>query len=135
MGTKKLCKANTPDGSKCEAAALMDSEFCFFHDPSKAAERQAAQSLGGHANRMKTLDPGIPDVKIENAGDLLALLYETINQVRKGLIDPRAANAVGHLANIAMRAVELNDLNTRIRRLESVVGDRIALLTGKQVCP
>ncbi len=121
MGTKKLCKANTPDGSKCEVAALTDSEFCFFHDPSKAAERQAAQSHGGHANRMKPLDPGIPDVKIENGGDMLALLSETITQVRTGVIDPRVANAVGYLANIAMRAVELNDLDARIRRIESVV--------------
>jgi hypothetical protein len=135
MGTKKLCKANTPDGSTCEAAALTDSEFCFFHDPSRAEDRKAAQSLGGHGNRMKTLDPGIPDVKIENSGDTLALLSETINQVRKGIIDPRVANAVGYLTNIAMRAVELNDLNARIRRLESVVEDRIGLLTGRQVCP
>jgi hypothetical protein len=131
MGTKKLCKANTADGSKCEVAALTDSELCFFHDPSKAAERRAAQSLGGHAKRMKTLDPGIPDLKIENIGDLLALIYETINQVRKGLIDPRAANAVGYLANIAMRAVELNALDGRIRKLESIVEDRIALVTGR----
>jgi hypothetical protein len=126
--TSKQCQANKQNGGKCEVTALSDSDFCFFHDPSTAAERKAAQSLGGKGNRMKTLDPGIPDVKIENASDMLALLYETINQVRKGLIDPRVANAVGYLANIAMRAVDLNDLNARIRRLESVLENPMALV-------
>jgi hypothetical protein len=135
MGTKKLCKANTSNGTKCKAAAVTDSEFCFFHDPAGAADRTAAQSLGGHGNRMKTLDAGTPDVKIQNSGDTIVLLSETINQVRKGFIDPRVANSVGYLANIAMRAVEQNELEARIRKLEAVLEDRMALDTGRQVCP
>lgn len=131
MGMKKFCKANKSDGSKCEVAALTDSEFCFFHDPSRAADRKAAQSFGGHGNRMKTLDPGVPDVKIQNSADTIALLSETINQVRKGLIDPRVANAVGYLANIAMRAAEQNELEARIRSLEALLANRMALVSGR----
>jgi hypothetical protein len=131
METKKLCKANKADGSKCEVAALTDSEFCFFHDPSLTVDRKAAQSLGGHGNRMKTLDPGSPDVTIENSSDLIALLSETINLVRKGSIDPRVANAVGYLTNIAMRAVEQNVLEARIRRIESVLENRNPLVNGR----
>lgn len=126
--TSKQCQANKQNGGKCEVTALSDSDFCFFHDPSKAAERKAAQSLGGKGNRMKTLDPGIPDVKIQNGGDMIALLSETINQVRKGTIDPRIGNTVGYLANIAMRVVELNELEARIRRLESVLENPMALV-------
>lgn len=44
MKSKKLCKARKQDGSKCEASALAGSEFCFFHDPSRSADRRAAQS-------------------------------------------------------------------------------------------
>ncbi len=131
MGTRKLCKASKSDGSKCKVAALTDSEFCFFHDPSRTADRKAAQSLGGHGNRMKTLDPGIPDVKIQNSGDTIALLSETINQVRKGIIEPRVANAVGYLANIAMRALEQNELEARIRSLEANLENRMALVSGR----
>ncbi len=134
MGMKKFCKANKSDGSKCEVVALTDSEFCFFHDPSSAADREAAQSLGGQGNRMKTLDPGVPDVKIQNSGELLALLSETINEVRKGVIDPRVANAVGYLANIAMRTLEQNQLEARIRSLEVMLENRMAPMTGEQVC-
>jgi hypothetical protein len=49
---------------------------------------------------MRTLDESVPDVKIENSGDVTALLSETVNQVRKGFIDPQVANAVGYLANL-----------------------------------
>ncbi len=131
MGTKRLCKASKSDGSKCEVAALADSEFCFFHDPSKTTDRKAAQSLGGHGNRMKTLDPRGPDVKIQNSADIIALLSETINQVLKGVIDPRVANAVGYLANIAIKAQEQNELEMRIRNLEANLENRMALVSGR----
>jgi hypothetical protein len=130
METKKLCKANKSDGSRCEVAALTDSEFCFFHDPSRAADRKAAQSLGGHGNRIRTLDPGVPDVRIQNSEDTVSLLSETINQVRKGVIDPRVANAVGYLANIALRAVDQNELEARIRKLESLLQNRMTVVSG-----
>src|ERR1700676_2111747 len=103
--TKQSCQGVTPDGSQCQAAALRNSDFCFFHDPSKDAERRESCAAGGRQNRMKTLDTATSDVKIEDCGDVVELLSETINQVRKGLIDPRIANSVGYLANIAVRVV------------------------------
>jgi hypothetical protein len=126
METKKLCKANKSDGSKCEVAAVTDSEYCFFHDPDRATDRKAAQSLGGHGNRIKALDEGVPDVKMESSGDVVALLSRTINQVLKGVIDPRIANTVGYLANNTMRALEQSELKIRIEKLEAMLENRVA---------
>ena len=126
METKKMCKAIKLDSSKCEVAALADSEFCFFHDPAKAGERKAAQSLGGHGNRLRVLNPDIPDIKVESSRDMIALLCETINQVRKGEIDSRRAYALGYLANMVMAGIERNDLEMRIRRLEDILNGRLA---------
>jgi hypothetical protein len=125
MSTSKQCKAIKENGLRCEARVLSDSECCFFHDPTRAADRKAAQSLGGQGNRMKTLDPGTPDVKIENGRDLLTLLNVTMNQVRTGVIDPRIATTLGYLADITMRAIKQNELEMRIRRLESVSESRV----------
>jgi hypothetical protein len=47
MTTNNLCKASKQSGSRCEATRLSDSDFCYFHDPSRAAERREAQALGG----------------------------------------------------------------------------------------
>jgi hypothetical protein len=125
--TKHACEAVKSDGSRCQAAALPGSEFCFFHDPSKAAERREAHAAGGRQNRMRTLDRAASDVKIEDSGDVIALLSETINQVRKGLIDPRVANSVGYLANIAIRVFAQDEMENRIAKLEQLLERRSKL--------
>lgn len=118
------CQATKPDGSRCRAAALAGSAYCFFHDPSMAEERRAAQSFGGSQNRMKTLDADAPDRKVEDLGSVVGLMSETINQVRKGQIDPRVANAIGYLANVLIKAVEGSSLEDRLAEMEALVKGR-----------
>jgi hypothetical protein len=119
--SRKLCEAARSDGSKCKAPALPGSPFCFFHDPTKADERREAQSLGGRQNRMRTLDASAPEVKVKDCQDVVMLISDTINQVRRGQIDPRVANAVGYLANVLIRAVEQGDLEKRLAELEALI--------------
>lgn len=121
---KQSCKALTAEGSQCEAAAIHGSDFCFFHDPTKAAERKEAHAAGGRQNRMKTLDPETSDIKIKDSRDVIALLSETINQVRKGQLDPRIANSVGFLAGITIRVLEQNQLEDRIEKIEQLLKNR-----------
>lgn len=123
---KRPCKAMTKDGSPCQTPALAGSDFCFFHDPDKAEERFEARAAGGRQNRMATLSADAPDVKVESCQDVVRLVSDTINQVRKGDIDPRVANAVGYLANVLIRAVEQGDMERRIAELEAVVGAKPA---------
>lgn len=118
---KRPCRAKKPDESSCQAAALPGSNFCFFHDPDQADERRKAQSFGGSRNRMKTLDGDAPDVKVESCQDIVRLIGETINQVRKGQIDPRVGNAIGYLANVLIKAYEQGNLEKRIEDLEAAV--------------
>ena len=124
METKKLCEAVKPDGSQCRAAALSGTAFCFFHDPLRADERREAQALGGRQNSAKTLHATAPDVKIDNCRDIIALLSDTINQVRKGAIDARVANSVGYLANIAFRAFEQREIEERLETVEALLKGR-----------
>ena len=122
--TKQSCQGVTADGSQCEAAAIRGTDYCFFHAPSRAAERREAQAAGGRQNRMKTLDPATADMKIDDCGDVVALLSETINQVRRGQIDPRVANSMGYLASITVKVLEQNALEDRIARLEGLLERR-----------
>lgn len=117
----KTCSATKLDKSKCQAAARPGSEFCFFHDPAKSEERREAQAQGGRQNRMKALGATAPDVKVEDFGDAIALLVQTISQVRKGEIDPRVANSVGFLANILIKTMAQDKLETRIEQLEALL--------------
>ena len=121
---KKSCAATKGDGTACGAAALPGSQFCFFHDPAKAAARRQAQSAGGQANRMATLPADAPDVTVEDGADVVKLLGATINQVRRGEIDPRVANAVGYLSNIVLSATGQRELESRLAELETLVKNR-----------
>jgi hypothetical protein len=121
---KKPCRGKTPEGAACRAAALPGSDFCFFHDPDQADKRREAQAFGGSQNRMKTLDADAPEVKVEDCGDVVALISDTINQVRKGQLDPRIANAVGYLAAVLIKAASQGDIEKRIAEIEMLVKGR-----------
>jgi hypothetical protein len=117
----KPCAGSKSDGTKCQAVPNADSDFCYFHDPSKADERRQAQSLGGQRNRMKTLDPAAPSRRIQNQTDIVEHLYETIYNVERGLLDPRVANCVGFLVGQLSKALENRDLEERVKQLERAV--------------
>jgi len=78
---------------------------------------------------MRTLDEAVPDVKIENSGNVMMLLSQTINQVLKGIIDPRVAKAVGYLANLQIKTFELNELEKRLAKLGAERESRMAALS------
>jgi len=78
-GAKKLCTAKKSGGTACEVAALPGSPFCYFHDPTRAAERREARALGGRHNRAKTLDASTPDLEISDSRGVVRLVSETIN--------------------------------------------------------
>lgn len=114
------CKAEKADGTRCSAAALPGSEVCYFHDPTLAIKRREAQALGGRQNRVKTLGEDVADVKVRDRRDVAKLLLESINQVRKGTIDPRVATTIGYLANILIGVVKQDELEKRIEELEAI---------------
>lgn len=118
---KRQCKHIKADGERCQAAALFDSAFCFFHDPDTTSERQEASARGGYNGRIRVLPENCPNAEVQSAADIVRLLGETINQVRKGDLDPRIANAVGYLANVALRAIEGGDIEKRLTGLEAAV--------------
>ena len=121
---QKSCAATKRDGAGYQAAALPGSPFCFFHDPAKAIARKKAQSAGGRENRMRTLPADAPDVKVQDGADVVRLLSDTINQVRRGEIDPRVANTVGYLSNIVLAATSQRELESRLAELESLLKNR-----------
>jgi hypothetical protein len=117
------CRHIKPDRSRCRANALHSSPFCFFHDPKSAADRAAARRNGGRerSRRAAVLPADTSDRPLASAADVTGLLAETINQVRRGEIDPRISNAVGYLAGILLKARERDEMEQRLARLESIV--------------
>src|SRR5208282_1766544 len=115
------CHGSKSDGTRCRARPVAGSSFCFFHHPEKEAERRAAQRAGGQKNKMAVLSGSAPDAKLQNADDAVKLLAETINQVRRGEVDPKVANAVGYLAGLLMKGLRESETERRLAALESAV--------------
>jgi hypothetical protein len=94
----RQCQHLKKNGERCNSISMSGSEFCFFHNPNRKKEIREAQRKGGRQGKIATLGEEAPNVHIKSVGDLIALLSETISQVRRGDIDPRIANAVGYLS-------------------------------------
>jgi len=122
------CRYIKSDRRRCLANARRGSSYCFFHDPDSTIERDTARKNGGRerSRRAAVLPANTPDRPLATASDVNVLLAETINQVRRGEVDPRISNAVGYLAGILLKAKEYDEIEQRLARLESIVAGQEA---------
>jgi len=112
------CEARTKDGQPCRGRARPGSRYCPFHDAKTAAATAAGRKKGGQArSKPAAVLPGeTPDAPLESVQDVIAVLGQTICQVRRGQIEAKVANAIGVLAGTLLRAIEL-DLSQELAEL------------------
>jgi len=115
------CEFIKPDGTKCEAHAIKDSEFCYFHDPNISdEEKREAQSNGGKTKAL-TLKKPLPNLPIAEPEDAVLLVADTIKRVRAGELDIRTANCLFIGTNALIKAFELARLNDKAEFIERVL--------------
>ncbi len=120
----KECHVRKKDGERCGADAQSGKDICVFHDPTRAADGRRARRAGG-TTRSRTavvLPQGTPDNPLCNTHEVVTLLAESINHLRRGQLDPRVANAVGYLSGILLKALEQGRTEDRLNHLEAVLG-------------
>jgi len=119
--TEEQCKALRAGSARCSAHRVTGSSYCYFHDPVLEEKRKAAQSAGGQRNKLTVLPSSTPDAKLQNAQDATKLLACTINQVRRGEIDPKIATTVGYLIALLMKAHDQSETERRLEALEFAI--------------
>jgi hypothetical protein len=105
----RRCCHKENDGAECNATPQTGRQYCFFHDPDPALQEKktAARKAGGVSRSSPLLlPPNLPYKSLQTASAVAELLDETINQVRQGEIDLRAATAIGYLSTILLNALE-----------------------------
>ncbi len=112
MLAQRRCAAKTKQGKPCPFAPWSGGSgvFCMNHDPSLEAEakRRNARQAGGRAKgKVKVLPPDAARLKLLTLADVLALVAETIGELRTGALDPKIASSVASLANVATRIIDL----------------------------
>lgn len=97
--------------------------FCGFHDPDHADAMQRGRRHGARErNRPPATVAGVEaDLPVTSARDVVRLVGDTVNRVRKGTLDPRVANTVGYLASVALRALEVGEFEERLERVEAAI--------------
>ena len=115
------CEFIKPDGTQCEANAMKDSKFCYFHNPDISdEEKREAQSNGGKTKALTLKEP-LPELALKTPDDAVLLVADTISRVRAGTLDIRTANCLGFLADKLFKALEVAKLNDRVEIIERVI--------------
>ena len=115
------CEFIKPDGTKCEAHAIKDSKFCYFHNPDISdEEKREAQSNGGKTKALTLKEP-LPALPLKMPDDAVLLVADTISRVRAGTLDIRTANCLGFLSDKLLKAFEMSRLNDRLEVIERVI--------------
>jgi len=107
----------TRSGDPCQAWALLGSDFCFAHDPSKVAERHAARAKGGRARHGRDLTGDVP-LSLRSLGDVtdvLDLAFADLQRVEPSVTRSRA---LAYLAGVATRSFEVVELLQRLEVVE-----------------
>jgi hypothetical protein len=120
----RRCRYERDEGTYCRANAQAESPYCFFHDPALVEQRATARRAGGIARTQRVVLPGgLPIKRLQTAAELVELLGETINQVRRGEMDLRISNAIGYLSGILLSAIEKSSYEERLAALEAAVAN------------
>lgn len=102
------CKHAKLNGEPCQAHALPGKRCCTFHEPALKQNRAEGRKRGG-VNRSRpaaTLPPETPDAPLSTVDDIINLLGQTVHQVRTGQLSVNAANSIGVLSGVLLRALE-----------------------------
>lgn len=120
----RKCKFRKKNGARCAADAQTGKDVCVFHDPSRVEDGHRARQVGGtNSHRVPAvLPPCTPDSPLKSASDVSILIAESINQLRRGQLDPRVANAIGYMASVQLRSFEQGMLEERIAKVEGTLG-------------
>jgi hypothetical protein len=120
----RKCQSRKKNGKRCGADAQSGKTIRVFHDPVRTSDCERARRTGGlnRARRASVLPAETPDHTLTMPKDVSDLLAQSINQLRRGQLDPKIANAVGYLSTVLLRALEQGPLEERMAKVEVLLG-------------
>jgi len=109
-------------GELCRAAPLHDSEFCLMHSPEHAQEVQESRRLGGLRRKREATLSGAYDFEALDTVAGIRRIVEVAVLDTLGMENSISRNrTLAYLAQIALRTLEVGDLEERIIALEQVI--------------
>jgi hypothetical protein len=122
---KRVCGARNQQGDPCGQPPLLESAYCFWHDPETAEEAKQARRLGGQRRKREKVLQGIYNVgELDNVADLRRVLQIAIVDTL-GLDNGIQRNrTLGSLVLAGTRLLEVGELADRVAELEAAMAKR-----------
>ncbi|MGE0227519.1 MAG: hypothetical protein AB7I38_03765 [Dehalococcoidia bacterium] len=128
---RRACRAIAHGGGPCQAPPLRDDDFCRMHSPEHAEAVADARRLGGQRRRR--------DATLGTVYDLDGL--ESVAQIRRvveigvlGALELENSLArsrtLAYLAQVALRTLEVGELEERLSALEAAMRTRSSSKAG-----
>jgi hypothetical protein len=122
MALRRTCKERRAEGQPCRMAPLLDSDYCWVHDPANAEAAAEARRAGGMQRRREGTFQVVYDfVGVETVPDIQWLVTLTIVEtlaLPNGVARNRTLLAG---AQVATKLLETGVLEDRIKVLEQAV--------------
>lgn len=117
------CKGSNKQGKPCQATSQRGSDWCYFHDPEKEADRAVARIKGGRKRRYED----VSKYKVEHLDNPEAILKVLEDTLKATLLQDNSTSrsrAINALAQTALKLYETVDLHDRITKLEQILQRR-----------
>jgi hypothetical protein len=122
----RTCKALKEDGGRCQAAPLLDGDFCLMNSPEHAEEMAEARRLGGLRRRREKAVSGAYDFEgLAEVGQIQRLLQIAASDTLSLENSVARSRTLAYLAQVALKALEVGELAERIDALERLVAPRL----------
>jgi hypothetical protein len=121
------CEAKNAAGGPCGMPPLEDGRFCFAHDPRRGRDRAVARKKGGH-NRQT---PGATEelrqaISIEDVANIRRVLTDVVADTVAQENSAQRSRALGYLLGVALKALEVGELEERLEALEQRIAEVFA---------
>ncbi len=121
----RQCAFRFPSGEQCRAAPLKGEKYCLMHSPEHAKEVQEARRLGGLRRKREVTVSGAYDFEgLETVAGIRRLVEVAVLDTLGMENSLARSRTLGYLAQIALRTLEVGELEERIAILEQVVDGR-----------
>jgi len=129
----RACTFVKQGGSPCRAPPQLESEFCFAHDPAHAEEMQEARRLGGLRRRKEKAVQGAYDIgDLEDVGEVRRLLQIAVLDTLSLENSIARSRTLAYLSQVALKALEVGELEERLKALETTVQPRVPANAGRR---
>ena len=118
------CHGTNRKGEACNAGTRAGSNYCFFHDPAMAEERQKARKRGGrarHGRKVGSTGEDFPPVCLDTVADVLSYLSQAANDLVRLENSVSRNRAMAQLASVAVSVLEVGQMEERLVALEEAL--------------